>query len=115
MQHFQYLDIAEESVPSRRQRERDAIGYSIELLTAASKNGPRSRESIEALYFTNQLWATFAEDLASEDNVNPDELKAKLISIALWFISEAQKIRDGQSENFVPMIEVSRTIFDGLQ
>jgi len=115
MQYFQYLDIDEESVSSRRQRERDAIGRSIELLTAASQNGPRSKESTEALYFTIKLWATLAEDLASEENVNPDELKAKVISIALWFMKEAQKIRDGQSVNFSSMINISRTIFDGLQ
>ncbi len=115
MQYFQYLEMAEESVSNRRQRERDAIGHSIELLASASEHGPNSEESAEALYFTHQLWATFAEDLATADNVNPVDLKAKLISIALWLMKEAQKIRDGQSDNFSPMIDVSRTIFDGLK
>jgi len=115
MQYFQYLDMAEDSVSSRRLRERNAIGHSIELLATAAENGTGSKESAEALYFTMQLWAAFAEDLASEENINPDELKAKLISIALWFMKEAQKIRDGHSENFASMIEISRTILDGLQ
>jgi flagellar biosynthesis activator protein FlaF len=115
MQYFQYLEISEDSIDSRRQRERDAIERSIELLTAASQAGPNSSESAEALYFTNRLWAAFADDLASIDNVNADELKARLISIALWFINEVQRIRAGQSVNFAPMIDVSRTIFDGLR
>jgi flagellar protein FlaF len=111
MQYFQYLEMADDSVANRRQRERDAIAHSIELLTAASTSGLRSRESIEALFYTNRLWAAFAEDLASEENANADEFKAKLISIALWFIGEARKIQDGQAASFVPMIEVSRTIY----
>ena len=91
-----------------------AIERSIELLQAEDKAGPKSREAVEALLFVRKLWAILVEDLAKPENDLPQRLRADLISIGLWVMREAEQIRLEKSENFKGIIEVSKTIHDGL-
>ena len=53
--------------------------------------------------------------LRSEDNELPHELRANLISIGLWLLREAEEVRQGRSDNFEGLIEVSQIIRDGIQ
>ena len=87
----------------------------LELLVEAREAGPRSMKSIEAIYFMNRVWTAFIEDLGSEENALPKELRANLISIGLWLLREGEEVRQGRSENFDGLIEVSEIIRDGLQ
>ena len=114
MYQFPYAEVLEETPQSARQREREAIERSIELLQAAEKAGVHSRESVEALLFVRKLWSVLIEDLAKADNDLPNQLRADLISIGLWIIREAEQIRLEKSANFKGIIEVSVTIRDGL-
>ena len=43
------------------------------------------------------------------------ELRANLISIGLWLLREAEEVRQGRSDNFEGLIEVSQIIRDGIQ
>ena len=54
-------------------------------------------------------------DLGSADNELPKELRANLISIGLWLLREAEEVRQGRSDNFEGLIEVSQIIRDGIQ
>ena len=45
----------------------------------------------------------------------PKELRANLISIGLWLLREAEEVRQGRSDNFEGLIEVSQIIRDGIQ
>jgi len=115
MYQFSYADIQTDSVADAKERERQLLDRSIELLTEAAAAGPRSMQAIEALHFTNRLWTNFVEDLGSGDNALPKELRANLISIGLWLLREAEDIRQGRTENFEGLIEVSQIIRDGIQ
>jgi flagellar protein FlaF len=55
------------------------------------------------------------EDLGSSENELPVELRANLISIGLWLLREGEAVRQGQSQNFEGLIEVSQIIRDGIQ
>jgi flagellar protein FlaF len=77
--------------------------------------GPSSKEAIEALHFCGRLWALLIEDLAHPDNQLPTQLRADLISIGLWIMRESEEIRQGRSENFEGIIQVTRAIAEGLQ
>ncbi|TIV62781.1 MAG: flagellar biosynthesis regulator FlaF, partial [Mesorhizobium sp.] len=77
--------------------------------------GPESMEAVEALHFTSRIWTTFVEDLGSSDNALPKELRANLISIGLWLLRETEDIRQGRTNNFEGLIEVSQIIRDGIQ
>ncbi len=115
MYQFSYADIQTDSVADAKDRERQLLTRSIDLLFAAQAVGTDSMEAIEAIHFMNRVWTSFLEDLASTDNALPRELRANLISIGLWLLREAEEVRQGRSNNFEGLIEVSQIIRDGIQ
>ena len=115
MYQFTYADVQTDSVADAKDRERQLLTRSIMLLMSASKAGHDSMEAIEALHFTNRVWTTFVEDLGNPENALPKELRANLISIGLWLLREAEEVRQGRSQNFEGLIEVSQIIRDGIK
>jgi flagellar biosynthesis activator protein FlaF len=115
MYQFSYADIQSDSVADAKDREKQLLGRSIDLLMTARDVGAGSLEAIRALHFANRLWTTFIEDLGSPENALPQELRANLISIGLWLLREAEEVRQGRSDNFEGLIEVSQIIHDGIQ
>jgi flagellar biosynthesis activator protein FlaF len=115
MYQFSYADIQTDSVADARDRERQLLTRSIEMLSEAIETGPSSPQSTEALHFVNRIWTTFLQDLGSEENELPEELRANLISIGLWLLREAEAVRQGRSQNYEGIIEVSQIIRDGIQ
>jgi flagellar protein FlaF len=115
MYQFSYAEIQTDSVADARDRERQVLCRSIELLEAAAARGPKSREAVDAIIFLNRVWTTFIEDLGNPENALPRELRANLISIGLWLLREAEEVRQGRSNNFEGLIEVSQIIRDGIQ
>jgi flagellar protein FlaF len=115
MYQFSYADIQTESVADAKDRERQLLTRSIDLLTTASSVGTDSMEAIEALHFTNRVWTSFVEDLGNPENALPKELRANLISIGLWLLRETEEVRQGRSDNFEGLIEVSQIIRVGIQ
>ncbi len=63
--------------------------------------------------WNRRLWLTLQTDLASDGNRLPDELRAKLISIAIWVDKHSSMVIRGQA-SLKPLIEVNRSIMDGL-
>ncbi|WP_102958762.1 flagellar biosynthesis regulator FlaF [Mangrovicella endophytica] len=114
MYQFSYAEVMQDDCVSARDRERQALDRSIELLQRAERSGPRSRDAIEALYVTRSLWSILIEDLAAPGNGLPEQLRGELISIGLWLMREAEAIRLGRSENFKGLIDISTTIRNGL-
>jgi flagellar protein FlaF len=115
MYQFAYAEVQSDSVADAKDRERQILTRSIEMLVQAKEKGPLSIEAVHAIHFLNRVWTTFIEDLGSEDNGLPQELRANLISIGLWLLREAEAIRQGKSDNFDGLIEVSQIIRDGIQ
>jgi flagellar protein FlaF len=115
MYQFSYADIQTDSVADAKDRERQLLTRSIDMLVAARAVGSDSMEAIEALHFLNRVWTSLLEDLGSPENGLPKELRANLISIGLWLLREAEDVRQGRSDNFDGLIEVSQIIRDGIQ
>lgn len=115
MYQFSYSEVQTDSVADAKDRERQVLTRSIDLLAAAREKGSGSRETSEALHFMNRVWTSFIEDLGSPDNEMPKELRANLISIGLWLLRESEEVRQGRSQNFDGLIEVSQIIRDGIQ
>jgi flagellar biosynthesis activator protein FlaF len=61
-----------------------------------------------------RLWAVFIEDLSHPDNGLPDKLRADIISIGLWIVKEADRVREAKSNDVVQLIEVNAMIRDAL-
>lgn len=109
-----YAETLEETPGLARERERAVFGRAIDLLRQAETHGRQSRAAVDALIYLNRLWSVLIEDLASPENDLPQPLRADLISIGLWVMRQADQIRLEQSEDFSGMIEVMRSLVDGL-
>jgi flagellar protein FlaF len=101
MYKFYYDEVLDDSPKVARENERTAL--------------EKSREAVEAIYFVRRLWGIFIEDLAKPENGLPDKLRADLVSVGLWMMRETEEIRQGRSSNFAGLIDVSRTISEGLR
>jgi flagellar biosynthesis activator protein FlaF len=115
MYQFPYAEIQTDSVADAKDRERQLLTRSIDLLANARTKGPASAEAVEAIHFLNRVWTSFIEDLGSSENELPIELRANLISIGLWLLREGEEVRLGRSDNFEGLIEISQIIRDGIQ
>ena len=115
MYKFYYNEVLDESPKEAREQERSALERSIALLQEAERKGAQSREAIEAIFFVRRLWGIFIEDLAKSENGLPQKLRADLVSVGLWVMRETEEIRLGRSSNFTALIDVSRTISEGLK
>ncbi len=115
MYQFSYAEVMEDGVADAKERERQVLDRSIELMSAAAERGRNSNEAVEAIYYTRMLWVRFTEDLCLPDNQLEPELKANLISIAIWILNETEKIRKRESDNFQGIVEITTIIRDGLK
>jgi len=111
---LRYAEIEEDSPADARDRERQLLDQSIELLTKAEAEGPKSFARVDAVHYTIRLWSALLEDLASSENALPKELRANLISIGIWILRESDKVRKGGSDNIAGILEISKIIRDGL-
>jgi flagellar protein FlaF len=98
-----------------RAAERAALAEAVRLLVRGREEGLRSVAMLEALAFVRRLWSMFIDDLASPDNALPKSLRADIISIGLWIMREAERIRTGESDDTAGLIEVCESIREGLQ
>lgn len=71
-------------------------------------------DRIQAAHNNRELWQTLAFDLASDGNAMPDDLRARLLSLAIWVTRETQRALT-QKASFQDLIEVNRSIMAGLQ
>jgi flagellar protein FlaF len=115
MYQFSYAEIMEDDVADAKDRERQALTKSLELLAQARDEVNPSRITIEALFYTRRVWIRFIEDLKQPDNQLPNELRANLISIAIWILKECEQIRRRLSTNYQGIIDVTTIIRDGLK
>ncbi|HEY0121712.1 flagellar biosynthesis regulator FlaF [Rhizobium sp. RCC_161_2] len=115
MYQFSYAEVMQDAVADAKERERQVLDRSITLLAAARDKEKYGREAIEALFYTRRVWVSFIEDLKSPENQLNVELRANLISIALWILKECDRIRRRQSENYQGIIDVTTIIRDGLK
>jgi flagellar protein FlaF len=110
-----YETLAEDSSREARERERQLLTRGIDRLERL-KEGPLSREEfIESLLYVRRLWAIFIEDLCQPDNGLPEQLRADIISIGLWVVKEADRLREEKSNDVIQLIEINRLMRDALR
>ena len=100
-----------------RQTEYRLFGEITRDLVAAHDGGAKARGSVDwnqAILRNRRLWLVLQGDLMTEGNKLPDELRAKLISVAIWVDKHSRKVIKGEAE-LQPLIEVNRNIMGGLR
>ncbi|WP_299779802.1 flagellar biosynthesis regulator FlaF [uncultured Roseobacter sp.] len=68
----------------------------------------------EALYENNKLWTALAVDVMDENNLLPDELRAKIVYLAEFTRLHTQKVLRKQ-ETAIPLLEINAMILGGLK
>ncbi|MEP3247450.1 MAG: flagellar biosynthesis regulator FlaF [Sneathiella sp.] len=95
-----------------RQTEYRAFAIFTRALEEAEAEGPVA--VVKAVADNRQLWLTLQMDLASPENQLPKELKAQLLSIAIW----VNRYSNGAMKNeasLEPLISVNKQIMEGLR
>jgi flagellar protein FlaF len=68
----------------------------------------------EAIDWNRKLWRTLASDCLDDRNQLPREVRAQIVSLSLWVSKYSKQVtRTGAPMD--PLIEVNRTIMQGLQ
>ncbi len=67
----------------------------------------------DAVWRNERIWLTFKHDLAEKENSLPPDLRATLISLALWVESHSAAVMMG-AEEIAPLISINRSIIRGL-
>lgn len=109
-----YDAVIEDGAREARRREQQALNHGIALLKRFQSGDIPSSEGAEALLFIRRLWTFFVEDLASPRNGLPEKLRAELISIGLWIIGEADRIRQQGSTDVAELVAINTVIRDAL-
>lgn len=82
-------------------------------LIAARDAGLKGPELMPALHHNRTVWNTFGTLCASSDNQLPEELRARLISIAMWVDRHTSDVVRGR-ESIEDLIHINRAIIEGL-
>ena len=69
--------------------------------------------TIEAIDWNRRLWLTLQSDVSSEANALSDDLRANLISLAIWVDRHSRAVMRGEA-SMEPLIQVNRTVMEGL-
>ncbi|RCW82254.1 flagellar biosynthesis regulator FlaF [Phyllobacterium bourgognense] len=114
MYQARYDDIMNDGADEARERERSLFDQSIVMLEAARDESGYASKGVEAVYFTSRLWMIVIEDLGSPANGLPPQLRASLISIGLFILRQLEAIRQETSRDYDSIIDITKTIRDGL-
>ncbi|MEK9278438.1 MULTISPECIES: flagellar biosynthesis regulator FlaF [unclassified Bradyrhizobium] len=110
-----YEAVVEDSGHEARGRERQALSLGIDRLERIQKGRFSIEELVQSLLYVRRLWTIFIEDLSHPDNGLPDKLRADIISIGIWVVKEADRLREEKSNDVMQLIEINRLIRDALQ
>ncbi|MBC9880741.1 flagellar biosynthesis regulator FlaF [Bradyrhizobium sp. INPA01-394B] len=110
-----YETVVEDSGYEARGRERQALSLGIERLERLQKEPRFSMEDqVQSLLYVRRLWTIFIEDLVHPENGLPEQLRADIISIGLWVVKEADRLREEKSNDVTQLVEINRLIRDAL-
>ena len=99
---------------SPRENEYRLFGQVTGALIDAQKDGASGGPLAEAIDWNRRLWRTLASDCMDERNQLPREVRAQIVSLSLW-VSKYSKQVTRQGAPMQPLIEINRTIMQGLR
>jgi flagellar biosynthesis activator protein FlaF len=97
-----------------RQTEYRLFGQVTGALISAQRSGATSGRLAEAVDWNRTLWRTLAADCLDDRNKLPEGVRANIVSLSLW-VSKYSKDVTRKGASLEPLINVNRTIMQGLQ
>ena len=105
---------AQAAVENPRTIEYRLFGQITGALMDAKSSGAKGVHLVDAIDRNRRLWSVLAGDCMSEGNQLPKELRAQIVSLAIW-VSKYSTDVTRQGAPIDPLIDVNRTIMQGLQ
>ncbi|MDE3114624.1 MAG: flagellar biosynthesis regulator FlaF [Pseudomonadota bacterium] len=113
MSHQAYKS-AQRITEDPRGTEYRLFGQVTGALIEAQKKGIKGGPLAETVDWNRRLWGTLAADCMDDRNRLPKEVRAQIVSLSLWVTQYSKQVtRTGASMD--PLIEINRTIMQGLQ
>lgn len=83
------------------------------LIQARERGRANLPELAEALDKNRRLWTTLAQDCADPSNALPQQLRAQIISLAMWVSRHSSSVMQA-GEEIDALIDVNRSVMQGL-
>lgn len=110
---YQAYQKAQTSAETPSQVEYRLFAQVTNALIAAKDKDITDPETIAALDWNRRMWSVFSSDCGTKGNSLPDELRAGIISLAIWVSKHSSLVMRGQ-DNIESLITVNKTIMEGL-
>jgi flagellar protein FlaF len=114
MAQVRYREVQRDSPRVARSNEREALTKLVTLLDVGIEHGPGSVQASEALTLLNAVWAQLIGDLGSANNALDFELRARLVSIGVFLLREAEAARRGRVDSLQAVRDITETLAEGL-
>jgi flagellar protein FlaF len=99
---------------SPRQMEYRLFAQVTLALMEAAKTDPNDfLARVDVLDWNRRVWTALSEDCSSPGNRLPPQLRASIISLAIWVGRHTSAVIR-REEQIEPLIEINRTIMQGL-
>ena len=102
---------AQNATDTPRQTEYRLFAQVTRALIEAEKQDFKAKA--KALNWNRRLWMTLQADCAKDDNALPNDVRAGIISLAIWVDKHSRMVAREEAD-VVALVEVNRLIMDGL-
>ena len=97
-----------------RSSEHAALASATRLLKAANSPEAGFPDLMKALEDNRRVWSFFADAVADDRNALPEDLRAQILSLAMFTFEHTRKIIDREA-TLEPLIDVNQAIMRGLR
>lgn len=102
------------TVEDPRSTEYRLFGQVTGALLNAKNNNAQGAPLVEAIDWNRRMWRTLAADCMDDRNALTEDVRAKIVSLSLWVSKYSRKVTREKAP-LDPLIEINRTIMQGLQ
>ena len=104
---------AQTATENPRATEYRLFGQVTGAVIDAQKDGIKGGPLAETIDWNRRLWRTLASDCLDDRNQLPREVRAQIVSLSLWVSKDSKQVTR-QGAPMTPLIEINRTIMQGL-
>jgi len=101
-------------VEDPRATEYRLFGQVTGALLEAKTSNAQGAPLIQVIDWNKRMWRTLAADCMDDRNSLTEDLRAKIISLSLWVSKYSRRVTREKAP-IDPLIEINRTVMQGLQ
>jgi flagellar biosynthesis activator protein FlaF len=105
---------AQVAVENPRTTEYRLFGQITGALMDAKTSGAKGPPLVDVIDRNRRLWSVLAGDCVSEGNQLPKELRAQIVSLAIWVSKYSTDVMH-KGASIDPLIDINRNIMQGLK